>query len=474
MHHHFQTQCTNFNVTWETWTTRSSVATPKANIFVTIELTQLSLFKEYVATLHTRGKLARIIVDEVHLVLTHASFREIMTKMTWLGPTGPQIILQTATLPPTLQDRLFSTIGLTTCQVVRGKTCRTNIAVSVVKCHAESIDLMVKQTYDQALNASKEGRVMIFCRSKAKVEEIAALLNISGCHSDLPKELVDLVLDNLYDGTERGVVTTSLLGVAVDVPNVTHVIHVDYPYDIVSYVQEAGRAGRDPRSQAWSWIIIPEGIPKRKNREEGEDLFGRSAIQKILQDDQTCRRLAIQHFLDGVSEPCSMVTGYSHLCDVCGPQSSKLPDRQESSLFPWSKLQVILDKPLPQPPQEESFHSSTLPPPSSIHLQMATDHAARHQPAPFLQQPLHADLSKVHILMQRLALACVACWLHRDPNHQHLLDHCPRRDSPNDGNADWLSWKKMVDAERIGLVGVCYSCACPQNVSRIVFYLIVC
>ena len=42
------------------------------------------------------------------------------------------------------------------------------------------------------------------------------------------------------------VTTDLLLGVkvAVDLPKVTHVIHINYLYDIVSYAQEAGGAGR--------------------------------------------------------------------------------------------------------------------------------------------------------------------------------------------------------------------------------------
>ncbi|EKM74312.1 hypothetical protein AGABI1DRAFT_26805, partial [Agaricus bisporus var. burnettii JB137-S8] len=42
----------------------------------------------------------------------------------------------------------------------------------------------------------------------------------------------------------RALATTSILGVGLDIPSVTHTIHVGFPRDVISYIQEAGRAGR--------------------------------------------------------------------------------------------------------------------------------------------------------------------------------------------------------------------------------------
>ncbi|KAF8328751.1 P-loop containing nucleoside triphosphate hydrolase protein, partial [Amanita rubescens] len=245
MQHHYRMQCNKFNIPCETWTPRSSLLTPKANVLVTMELTQLQQFKDYVGNLRVRDRLARIIIDEIHLVLTHSSFRSAMESLTWMGAAGCQLVLQTATLPVVLQERLLKAVGLTTCQVVRAKTCRPNISMNVIKCPAASLHLIVKQCFDDALAYSTEGRVMVFCRSKSKAEEIGGLLQIPACHSGMDREQVDAVLNELYSGTKRGVASTSLLGVAVDIPQVTHVIHVECPYDIISYAQEAGRAGRD-------------------------------------------------------------------------------------------------------------------------------------------------------------------------------------------------------------------------------------
>ncbi|KAF8235417.1 hypothetical protein L208DRAFT_1109907, partial [Tricholoma matsutake] len=46
-------------------------------------------------------------------------------------------------------------------------------------------------------------------------------------------------------GEERRLCCSSILGVGLDFPNITHVIHRGYPHNVISFVQETGRMGRD-------------------------------------------------------------------------------------------------------------------------------------------------------------------------------------------------------------------------------------
>ncbi len=475
MHHHYQRQCANFNISCETWTPRSSASIPKANVLVTVELTQLPQFKDYVANLRAKDRLARIIVDEIHLILTHSAFRSVMDSLAWIGAAGSQIVLQTATLPPVLQERLLKAVGITTCQVVRTKTCRPNISMHVIKCKSELLQNVVKECFAKALAYSTEGRVIIFCRSKAKAEEMAGLLQIPICHSGMDPKQVDATLNELFWGTKRAVASTTLLGVAVDIPQVTHVIHVERPYDIISYAQEAGRGGRDSaRSPAWSYIILPQGLSKTKEEDGDQDVFGRQALEEILQDDHTCRRLAMQVFLDGTAEPCSMMNGIAHLCDVCTAQSSNMPDRRTSSAFPWTSVDRVLQSlplgPRPSPPELHSYYSSNPPPPSSVHLQTATAHASHHQPAAKPPNDVSRQLKTAHHLLDRLALTCVTCWLGRfkGVGYNHLSADCP----VSDKDAQWVQWREVMKKKCAGMKGVCYSCACPQDVSSFSFSLV--
>ena len=474
MHFHYGQQSTRFGISHETWTPKSNPTIPKLIVLVTIELTQLEQFKEYMLKVHANGRLARIIVDEVHLVLTHAGFRKVMESLTWLGPAGPQIVLQTATLPPGLQDRLLKALGLTSCFVIRAKTCRPNLASHIVHCTTQTLDSVIKDYFYHALAHSEDGRIMIFCRSKSKAEQVADLLQIPYCHSALPKEEQDEILRRLHNGAVRAVAATSLLGVAVDIPNVTHTIHVDAPYDIISYVQEAGRAGRDSDTMAWSFIIFPQD--GSASIDSKEDLFGRDAMRAIIRDNRICRRLAIHVYLDGVAEPCSMLQGVTHLCDVCCSRVSQNMSRDESSAFPWTHVADLLKNlpvpVLPTPPKTSDFYCATLPPPTPMQLQVATTHAARHIPALPPPHPDMQKLARVHNTLLRLAQKCVVCWLQGcEAQDDHLLANCTRAEAPNDRNARWLAWKARQMEYCKKMQGICYACACPQDISEFLLVL---
>lgn len=45
------------------------------------------------------------------------------------------------------------------------------------------------------------------------------------------------------NGESPYIVATAALGTGIDVPGITHVIHLEAPHSIIDYAQEAGRAG---------------------------------------------------------------------------------------------------------------------------------------------------------------------------------------------------------------------------------------
>jgi CRISPR/Cas system-associated endonuclease/helicase Cas3 len=67
----------------------------------------LGLIYRLIKTLIWLGRLACIMVDEIHLLEKHKPFRPCMGSLSFLGLLAVSIILTTATCPPSLEKTFF-------------------------------------------------------------------------------------------------------------------------------------------------------------------------------------------------------------------------------------------------------------------------------------------------------------------------------------------------------------------------------
>src|SRR5262249_49777310 len=119
--------------------------TPPLHILVSVENADLDSFLRYIMKLVADGRIARIIVDEAHLVLLHELFREVMNTLHWAGAQGVQIVLLSATVPPSLEGELFNKFGVKVYTVCRTRTSRPNLSYNVIRADSvvDKLDEMV-------------------------------------------------------------------------------------------------------------------------------------------------------------------------------------------------------------------------------------------------------------------------------------------------------------------------------------------
>lgn len=325
MHLQFQHCATTFDVTAESWTPDTSTLVPPKLILATIDTATTDAvtfhqFRTYIKVLLRNNRLARIVIDEAHLILTHADFRPVMKLLQWLATISVPLILMTATLPPSLEQPLFAAVGMTSVVTVRAPTPRANISLCVVRAQSK-IELAVDNVFHDTISHSNQNRVLIFCLTVREAEYYGQRFNIPACHSGLSFEELGSVLDRFRnDHNTRTIASTSILGVGLNIPTITHVIHVNFPRDVIAFIQESGRAGRAPGNPpAFSIVILPTNM--RVPSISSKDTFGQQILRHSLTDDSTCRRIAVQTFLDGQADSCAMLPGTTHFCDVCERQS---------------------------------------------------------------------------------------------------------------------------------------------------------
>jgi hypothetical protein len=219
-------------------------------------------------------------------------------------------------------ESLFDKFGITQYVVCREKTTRPNISYNVIRSpHPhQTLNALVSQCLAQP----SSDKAIIYCRSREETETTAKRLGLPSCHGLMESSEINAVLDLLRTGQVRAVVSTTVLGASLDLWDLKWVFHLDHPYDMISYIQESGRVGRNPSMAAFSYVIVAEYSTPRYPT---PDRFGAQLIYDWAKDSRSCRRLLMHLFNDGVAEPCSMIGRVSHLCDVCRATQSIRPDR---------------------------------------------------------------------------------------------------------------------------------------------------
>jgi superfamily II DNA or RNA helicase len=301
-------------------------------VIVQPETVATKTFQHFLNRLVLAQRLDRVVVDECHVVLNDsATFRPELRELGRLSLHAVQMVLLTATLPPSLEPKMWERMAWQASQVhiVRAATARINIRYQVVAVKtAAALDDKVDEL---ALGAG--ARTIVFCRSRSKVDATVARLSggghsnsNGGCCRGFHSGMTDAdrleSLERFRDGRVQVIAATSALGVGVDVPCVRTVVHAEDPRDLIDYAQESGRAGRDG-SRATA-VIVRVGTSARSGGSGGGGGGGDGVVARYV--TASCRRAVLEDYLDGRTRPAGCVDGETP-CDLCQPEKPKAAPR---------------------------------------------------------------------------------------------------------------------------------------------------
>ncbi len=261
-----------------------------------------------------------LAVDEAHCISQWGhDFRPEYGSIGQLRQRFPElpVMALTATADETTRNDIAHLLQMDDPLIQISSFDRPNIRYTLVE-KFKPTDQLLRYVQEQR---GKSG--IIYCNSRAKVEDTAARLQSRGLsvgayHAGIDSAQRAHVQEAFQRDDLQIVVATVAFGMGINKPNVRFVVHFDIPRNIESYYQETGRAGRDglpaeammlydPADMAWLRKCLEEKAPGPLQDIERHKLNAMGAFAEA----QTCRRLVLlNYFGEGRQQSCGN-------CDIC-------------------------------------------------------------------------------------------------------------------------------------------------------------
>jgi ATP-dependent DNA helicase RecQ len=270
-----------------------------------------------------RARIALFAIDEAHCVSQWGhDFRPEYIGLSVIAERFPDVprIALTATADELTRKEIVDRLGLAGDPQFVASFDRPNIRYEIVDKQSAPAQL---KAFISERHAGDAG--IVYCLSRAKVEDTAAALTKAGIealpyHAGLDANVRARNQDRFINEDGVVMVATIAFGMGIDKPDVRFVAHLDLPKSIEAYYQETGRAGRDGKpSSAWMAYGLSDIVQHRRMIEEstGSDAFKRVSIGKLdalvgLAETADCRRTRLLGYFG--ETPSTVKCGN---CDNC-------------------------------------------------------------------------------------------------------------------------------------------------------------
>lgn len=280
-----------------------------------------------------------VVVDEAHCVVQWGEgFRPAYAAIAGFLRTlakRPVLCALTATADTAMQHAIRDSLGMRRPRSVLLPIVRENLRYKVHTTLDRTADIlrMVHQ---------KPCRTVVFCRTRARTERLAALLTESGAtaafyHAGLDREKRMQTQQSFIDGAVSVLCATTAFGMGIDIPDIRRVIHDELPDSLIDYVQQSGRAGRDGKEAECILLLEPNHLVHRADLRRRQPVAlrlhplrrwrrvreGRRKLRQLLTAllASDCIPAAIASAFGGRTRPCGR-------CSACerGALLPRVPD----------------------------------------------------------------------------------------------------------------------------------------------------